>query len=113
MSKATTSQPRKRNNPDNWRGREASVSKPHTPTDQERVLVENFFENRKKETPSRKMKAEKENDGKIAISSEHKDGTVAYALLAKTLGTTGAEFINGILTQLASLGRVMICAVAK
>jgi hypothetical protein len=49
------------------------------------------------------MKAEKEASGTIGIRSEHKDATIAYALLAKALGTTDADFISGMLTQLASV----------
>jgi len=81
---------------------EEAAPKPYTPTAQERLLVENFLADQKKETPSPKLKAEKQENGIIGVRSEHKDGTVAYALLAKALGTSDAEFINGLLTQLAS-----------
>jgi hypothetical protein len=82
--------------------KEAKTPKPYAPTAQEQLLVENFFDKRKSETPAPKMKAEKQENGTIGIRSEHKDETVAYALLAKALGTTDAEFIGGLLTQLAS-----------
>jgi hypothetical protein len=75
----------------------------HVPTPEERKLVESFFEKRKEETPPPKMKAEKDASGTIGIRSEHKDGTVAHALLAKALGTADADFISGMLTQLASV----------
>jgi hypothetical protein len=74
----------------------------HVPTPEERTLIDSFFAKRKEETPSPKIKAEKQEDGFIGIKSEHKDNTVAYALLAKAVGTTDAEFINEILTQLAA-----------
>jgi hypothetical protein len=74
----------------------------HVPTPEERSLVDGFLEKRKAETPSPKMKAEKEASGTIGLRSEHKDATIAYALLAKALGTTDAAFINGLLLQLAS-----------
>jgi hypothetical protein len=105
MSKATTSQPSKAKNSPNIQDagqNEAAATKPHTPTAQELLLVENFLAGQKEETPSPKIKAEKQENGTIGIRSQHKDGTVAYALLAKALGTSDAEFINGLLTQLAS-----------
>jgi hypothetical protein len=78
-----------------------SAQEPYSPTEQERRLVEKFLEKRKEEAPPPKIKAEKEASGTIGIRSEHKDSTVAYALLAKAVGTTDAGFIGGMLTQLA------------
>jgi hypothetical protein len=105
MSKLNTSRLDKTTNGPNNPGvstNERPAAKPYAPTDQERALVDNLFEKRKSETPSPKMKVERQEDGFIGIKGEHKDSTVAYALLAKAVGTTDAEFINGILTQLAA-----------
>lgn len=48
------------------------------------------------------MRAQKEESGNISLRSEHKDATIAYALLAKALGTTEVEFISGMLSQLGN-----------
>jgi hypothetical protein len=105
MSKTNTGQPTKaRNSSDSQDAHknEGANSKLYTPTAQERALVEKFYEDQKRETPSPIMRAQKEESGNISLRSDHKDSTVAYALLAKALGTTEVEFISGMLSQLGS-----------
>jgi hypothetical protein len=48
------------------------------------------------------MKVEKSKNGVTQIGREHPDATVTHALLAMALGTTDADFINAILTQLGN-----------
>lgn len=74
----------------------------HSPTPQERKLVDNFFAERKNETPAPKMNVEKGENDTVFIRDRHKDATVAYALLANALGTPDADFISGMISQLAS-----------
>src|SRR5687767_10734326 len=74
----------------------------YVPTPEDQDLVENFLQQRKRETAAPKMKFEEGDDGVTYVSSRHPDGTVGCALMAKALGTADAEFINAMLNQLSN-----------
>ena len=74
---------------------------PHVPTPAERALIDSFYNNAEREAPAPKMKIEQGKTG-AHIDSRHPDPTTFHALLANALGTTDADFINAVLTQLAN-----------
>lgn len=80
----------------------AQPKTPYVPTPEDCALVESFHQQRKGETPAPRMKVQERKDGVTYVNSQHPDATVAYALLAKALGTTDADFISAMLNQLGN-----------
>jgi RecC C-terminal domain len=81
----------------------AEAGAPYEPTKQEREVVLKWGKSRESEPPSPKVKVRKEKDGGNIISNDHPDKGIAFALLAQALGTTNADFVNGILRQLVGV----------
>src|SRR5215467_15876532 len=52
-------------------------------------------------TPRIKVSHDKKG---TAISLDHPDGLIGYALLTEALGTVDGDFVNGLLTQLGHAG---------
>jgi hypothetical protein len=80
----------------------AHADKTHVPSPQEREMVERLSQKQKQEAPAPKLKIEQLKNGTSRVDFEHPDKTVAYALLASALGTADADFINSVLSQLAT-----------
>ena len=79
----------------------ASTPRPK-PTADECQAVEALFARKKQRAPSPYMKVL--NAGTVReISVDHPDPNTGHLLLMRSLGTTEADFANGLLTQLAGL----------
>ena len=81
----------------------AAAEVPHVmPTADERRAVEALFVRKKQRVPSPYMKVQ--NTGTVReISVDHPDPSTGHLLLMRSLGTTEADFANGLLTQLGAL----------
>ena len=72
------------------------------PTAEECRVVEELFARKKLRAPSPYMKVQ--NTGAVReISVDHPDPSTGHLLLMHSLGTTEADFANGLLTQLGAL----------
>jgi hypothetical protein len=81
----------------------ANVAKrKYEPTSQERTALQRLGA-RKVVSPAPRLKVLKKEQG-TSITPDHPDQLVADALLMEALGTENGDFVNGLLTQLASAG---------
>jgi hypothetical protein len=82
---------------------ELDAGKPsREPTEPERTALRRYFDRKAAQTAPR-MKVMK--DGAATnIAPDHPDKVVGHVLLAQTLGTADADFINGLVGQLANAG---------
>jgi hypothetical protein len=80
-----------------------SLTRPYEPTPQERAAMEAYFARKKGKPPAPRMKIS-EKGGVIHISPDHACPPIGQALLMEALGTTDADFLDGLLGQLANAG---------
>jgi hypothetical protein len=79
------------------------VAKRYEPTPQERAAMEAYFARKKEKSPAPRMKIS-EKKGVMHISPDHACPRVGLALLMEAMGTTDADFLEGLLGQLANAG---------
>ena len=80
-----------------------AVAKPYEPTSREQEAIEAHFARRRKRPPAPRMKVSQE-EGMAHISVDHPEPAVGQVLLMGALGTTDADFLKGLLGQLANAG---------
>lgn len=85
--------------------REAVPEKPrYQPTERERVALAKQIDRIKAEAPARRMKVLADRgDAVPRLSFNHPDEEVGYGLLCEAIGTANADFLNGLLHQLANV----------
>ncbi len=84
----------------------AALSMPapaYEPKPAERVAVEAWFERRRARPPAPRIKIEKKGDT-LQIALEHPHPETASILLAKAVGTTSADFLQPLISQLVNAG---------
>ena len=79
-----------------------AAKRKYEPTSQERTALGTLFA-RKGVSPAPRLKVLKKEQG-TSITPDHPDQLIAHALLMEALGTLEGDFVNGLLTQLASAG---------
>ncbi len=82
---------------------EKAVTKPYEPTPQEWAVMEAYLARRRETTPAPRIKVS-EKGGVPQLSPDHPDPALGQALLMKALGTTSADFLDGLLKQLVNAG---------
>jgi hypothetical protein len=80
-----------------------SLTTPYEPTPQERAAMEAYLARKKEKPPAPRMKIS-EKEGVAQISPDHACPPLGQALLMEALGTTDADFLDGLLGQLANAG---------
>lgn len=78
-------------------------TKPHAPTPREEEATERFRERRRRASPAPSLKLTSK-DGIRSIEMDHPDLALASRLLMEAVGTTDADFLCGLLKQLANTG---------
>ena len=74
-------------------------AKRYQPTDAERAAVGRYFADKEKKPPLPKL-ATKVADGTGQLSVDHPDAATGFMLLQSAIGTSSAEFVNGLVTQM-------------
>ena len=75
----------------------------YRPTDQENAAITKQIDRLRTAPVAPRLKVTQEEDvARIAL--DHPDGTIAYGLLMESLGTTNADFLNNLLSQLGNAG---------
>ena len=77
-------------------------AKPYEPTPDERTAVEAVFARKKQKPPSPYLKLS-QKEGVAEISLDHPEPRTGQLLLMHALGTTEADFANGLLNQLVNV----------
>jgi len=75
---------------------------PYMPTQTEAVALDAQFARGDRTKPAPRLKVTKGNTGNT-ISVAHKDQTVGHMLLMEAIGTANADFMTGLLKQMASV----------
>ena len=72
----------------------------YQPTAREQAVLDKYkAQTAAENTPRIKVSHDKKG---TAISLDHPDGLIGYALLTEALGTVDGDFVNGLLTQLSN-----------
>lgn len=80
-----------------------SLATAYEPTPQEREVMEVYLARKKGKPPAPRMKIS-EKEGVAQISPDHACPPLGLALLMEALATTDADFLDGLLGQLANAG---------
>lgn len=83
--------------------KDLDLAKRYEPTPEERIAVEAHFARRKEKRAAPRMNISEKN-GVAQIAPDHPEPKIAQVLLLEALGTTDPDFLDGLLTQLASAG---------
>lgn len=78
------------------------IVKPYERTPHEQGVMEAYKTKRTEKPPAPSVKVVVRKDGKATIEPNHPEHGIAYHLIAKALGTTDYDFMNGLLTQLCN-----------
>jgi hypothetical protein len=79
--------------------------KPYEPTKREKSALEAFDNRQRRQKPAPRLKMISTNESATDIKLDHPDQAVGSKLLLEATGTTDANFLAGLIQQLADVGR--------
>ena len=79
------------------------LAKPYEPKPREQAALAAYLDRRKKRPPAPRIKL-MEKGGTVEVSTDHPMPSLGQALVMQALGTADADFFDGLLSQLISVG---------
>ena len=79
------------------------VAKTYKPTTEEFAAVESLASRRKARPPAPNLKITRSGKG-VSVALDHPDKDTGWLMLVNALGSTGYEFVDGLISQLLNVG---------